>query len=190
MYCFIKRLLDIIFSLVAIILLWWLFIIIYFAVKKPVLFKQVRVGQHNKPFTIYKFRTMLTSTPEDIPTDCFMDAQNYITKLGGFLRTSSLDELPQLFNILKGDMSFVGPRPALFCQYELIAMRDALGASALKPGLTGLAQVNSRDELTTYEKATLDGRYTTTFGFITDLKIIFKSFSYVFNKKGITQGVK
>ena len=163
MYGFLKRFFDIVLSLVAIIVFSWLLIIIAVAIvvedKGNILFKQKRIGKNKKEFYIYKFRTMKVSTPKDVPTHLLDNPESYITKIGGFLRKTSLDELPQLFNILKGDMSIVGPRPALWNQFDLIALRDENGSNSVRPGLTGWAQVNGRDELPIDVKAGFDGEY-------------------------------
>ena len=144
MYGVLKRFFDIILSLVAIIVFSWLLIIIAIAIvvedKGNILFKQKRIGKNKKEFYIYKFRTMKVSTPKDVPTHLLDNPDSYITKIGGFLRKTSLDELPQLFNILKGDMSIVGPRPALWNQFDLIDLRDKNGSNSVRPGLTGWAQ--------------------------------------------------
>ena len=163
MYGFLKRFFDIVLSLVAIIVFSCLLIIIDVAIvvedKGNILFKQKRIGKNKKEFYIYKFRTMKVSTPKDVPTHLLDNPESYITKIGGFLRKTSLDELPQLFNILKGDMSIVGPRPALWNQFDLIALRDENGSNSVRPGLTGWAQVNGRDELPIDVKAGFDGEY-------------------------------
>lgn len=194
MYLKIKRVLDIIISLFAVLVLWWLLLIISVCIvaedKGGVLFKQRRIGKDKKEFYIYKFRTMKADTPKDVPTHLLKDPQAYITRVGAFLRKSSLDELPQLFNILKGEMSIVGPRPALYNQYDLIAERDKYGANALTPGLTGHAQVNGRDELPIDVKARLDGEYVKTISFITDVKIILKTVSAVISHDGYKEGTK
>lgn len=164
MYKVIKNVMDRLLSLVALILLSWLFIILIVAIKLdskgPVFFKQKRVGIGKKHFNILKFRTMRTDTPKDMPTHMLTNPEQYITKVGKFLRKSSLDELPQIINILCGDMAIVGPRPALWNQYDLIEERDKYGANDIKPGLTGWAQINGRDELEIPVKAKLDGEYT------------------------------
>lgn len=163
MYIKIKRIFDFFISLSAIILLSWLFIIIALVIKIEssgnIIFKQKRIGKNKKEFYIYKFRTMRSDTPKDMPTHLLENPESYITKSGKFLRKSSLDELPQLINILKGDMSFVGPRPSLWNQFDLIEERDKYDANSIYPGLTGWAQVNGRDELEIPVKASLDGEY-------------------------------
>lgn len=160
--------------------------------KGPVLFKQKRIGRHKVPFEIYKFRTMRTDTPKDLPTHMFENPDAYITQLGRFLRKSSLDELPQLFNILKGEMSFIGPRPALWNQYDLIEARDkeenGLCANAMKPGITGWAQVNGRDELPIAEKSKLDLFYATHYNFLLDIKILVLTITNVLTSKGVSEG--
>ena len=151
MYPFIKRGADVVLSLLALICLSPVYLLVALAVKLtspgPVLFRQKRVGRGGRLFTIYKFRTMRTDTPRDTATHLLQDPSRYITRVGAFLRRSSLDELPQFFNVLKGDMSIVGPRPALYNQYDLIAAREKAGVNAVRPGITGLAQISGRDEL-------------------------------------------
>ena len=157
----IKRILDIILSFVGMLVLLPVFLVLAVAIKAdsrgPVLFRQKRVGIHKNFFHILKFRTMRIDTPKDTPTHLLKNPESYITKVGRFLRKSSLDELPQIFNILKGDMAIVGPRPALWNQDDLIAERDKYGANDIRPGLTGWAQINGRDELSIAVKAKLDG---------------------------------
>lgn len=192
MYGFLKRFFDIVLSLVAIIVFSWLLIIIAVAIvvedKGNILFKQKRIGKNKKEFYIYKFRTMKVSTPKDVPTHLLDNPESYITKIGGFLRKTSLDELPQLFNILKGDMSIVGPRPALWNQFDLIALRDENGSNSVRPGLTGWAQVNGRDELPIDVKAGFDGEYIKKMGIIFDIKIILMTVVSVFTSKGVREG--
>ena len=192
MYWFLKRFFDIVLSLVAIIVFSWLLIIIAVAIvvedKGNILFKQKRIGKNKKEFYIYKFRTMKVSTPKDVPTHLLDNPESYITKIGGFLRKTSLDELPQLFNILKGDMSIVGPRPALWNQFDLIALRDENGSNSVRPGLTGWAQVNGRDELPIDVKAGFDGEYIKKMSIIFDIKIILMTVVSVFTSKGVREG--
>ena len=192
MYGFLKRFFDIVLSLVAIIVFSWLLIIIAVAIvvedKGYILFKQKRIGKNKKEFYIYKFRTMKVSTPKDVPTHLLDNPESYITKIGGFLRKTSLDELPQLFNILKGDMSIVGPRPALWNQFDLIALRDENGSNSVRPGLTGWAQVNGRDELPIDVKAGFDGEYIKKMSIIFDIKIILMTVVSVFTSKGVREG--
>lgn len=192
MYGILKRFFDIILSLVAIIVFSWLLIIIAIAIvvedKGNILFKQKRIGKNKKEFYIYKFRTMKVSTPKDVPTHLLDNPESYITKIGGFLRKTSLDELPQLFNILKGDMSIVGPRPALWNQFDLIALRDKNGSNSVRPGLTGWAQVNGRDELPIDVKAGFDGEYIKKMSIVFDIKIILMTVVSVFTSKGVREG--
>ena len=192
MYGVLKRFFDIILSLVAIIVFSWLLIIIAIAIvvedKGNILFKQKRIGKNKKEFYIYKFRTMKVSTPKDVHTHLLYNPESYITKIGGFLRKTSLDELPQLFNILKGDMSIVGPRPALWNQFDLIDLRDKNGSNSVRPGLTGWAQVNGRDELPIDVKAGFDGEYIKKMSIVFDIKIILMTVVSVFTSKGVREG--
>lgn len=192
MYQVIKRTFDFLLSLFMVILLSPILLVLALSIKLdsrgPVFFKQSRVGKNKKLFLIYKFRTMRTDAPKDVPTHLLNAAESYITKSGAFLRKTSLDELAQLFNILKGDMSFVGPRPALYNQDDLIAARDLYGANNVPVGLTGWAQVNGRDELPIDVKAKLDGEYVTRCGFWFDLKIIALTALSVFRHKGVVEG--
>ena len=156
----------------------------------PVLFRQKRVGIHKTHFEILKFRTMRTDAPKDAPTDELQEPDKWITPLGGFLRKTSLDELPQLFNILVGHMSFVGPRPALWNQFDLVSERDRYGANDVLPGLTGWAQINGRDMIGICEKAMLDGEYVNRMSFCFDAKCFFCTFARVFRRDGIVEGGK
>ena len=156
----------------------------------PIFFTQRRVGRNKSLFDMYKFRTMKTSAPKDCPTHLLSDPKSHITRLGGFLRRSSLDELPQLFNILVGDMSVVGPRPALWNQQDLIDARDRAGACALRPGLTGWAQINGRDELPIARKAELDGEYARKISFGFDCRCFFGTFWAVVSARGVSEGKK
>ncbi|MCD8089902.1 MAG: sugar transferase [Clostridiales bacterium] len=156
--------------------------------KGPVIFKQDRVGKNKKIFKILKFRTMYSDAPMNIPTHLLGNPEAFITKTGKILRRTSLDELPQLFNIIKGDMSIVGPRPALYNQYDLIEERDKYGANNIKPGLTGYAQINGRDELPIDVKAAYDGEYVKKIGFLTDIKIMAKTFISVIKQEGVAEG--
>ena len=191
-YMVIKRGIDFVLALLALILLSWLFVILCIAIKVdsrgPILFKQKRVGLHKSHFSILKFRTMRIDTPKDMPTHMLKDPEQYITKVGKFLRKSSLDELPQILNILAGQMSIVGPRPALWNQYDLIEERDKYGANDVVPGLTGWAQINGRDELEIPVKAKLDGYYVEHFGFLMDLKCFFGTITAVLFHKGVVEG--
>ena len=176
---YIKRLLDLLLSAVAAIVLALPMAILAVWIKidspGPVFFRQRRVGIHKTHFNILKFRTMRGDTPHDVPTHLLKDANSYITKSGAFLRRTSLDELPQIYNILAGEMSIIGPRPALYNQYDLIEARDAVHANDIRPGLTGLAQVNGRDELPIDVKAKYDGEYAADITFRKDLAIFFRS---------------
>lgn len=154
----------------------------------PVLFCQRRIGKDKAEFLIYKFRSMRTDTPKDMPTHLFNNADCFITPMGKFLRKSSLDELPQLFNILKGEMSFIGPRPALWNQLDLIAARDAVRANSIKPGITGWAQINGRDEISIEEKSAYDGYYVTHMSLWLDIKILMGTFTSVLTAKGVSEG--
>ncbi len=156
--------------------------------KGPVLFSQQRVGKDKKLFPILKFRTMYADTPKDVPTHLLQDPASRITKMGRFLRKTSLDELPQIFNILAGQMSVIGPRPALYNQEDLIKERDIYAVNALVPGLSGYAQVNGRDELPIEVKAKLDGYYAQNISFILDVKIFFWSIAAMFRGSGIAEG--
>lgn len=154
----------------------------------PVFFQQKRVGIHKQTFQILKFRTMYSQAPKDCPTHLLNDPEKYITPVGRWLRKTSLDELPQLFNILRGDMSIVGPRPALWNQGNLIAEREKYKANDILPGLTGWAQINGRDELEIVEKARLDGEYAEKYSFYFDAKIFCKTISAVIKKDGVKEG--
>lgn len=189
---FIKRLLDIVLSFIGIVILSWLFIIIMILIKVdspgPVFFKQKRVGIHKKIFYIHKFRTMRIDTPKDMPTHMLENPERYITKVGAFLRKTSLDELPQFFDVLVGNMSVIGPRPALWNQDDLIAERDKYGANDVMPGVTGWAQINGRDELEIALKAKFDGEYVAKLNFIFDVKCFFGTIISVLKKDGIVEG--
>ena len=188
---FIKRAFDLFLSLIGFIVLLPVFILISIGVKctspGPVFFKQKRIGKGKGHFTILKFRTMRVDTPKDVPTHLMTDPSKYTTGFGRFLRRSSLDELPQIINIIKGDMSIVGPRPALWNQFDLVSERDKYGANDVLPGLTGWAQINGRDELEIEEKAALDGEYVKNLSFAFDLKCFFLTFSAVIKSKGFKQ---
>lgn len=194
MYLFVKRLLDTIISFIGFVILSPLFLLLIILIKMdskgPVLFKQKRIGKFKKHFQIYKFRTMRIDTPKDTPTHMLENPDQWITRMGKFLRKTSLDELPQIINILKGDMSIVGPRPALWNQYDLIEERDKYGVHQLYPGLTGYAQINGRDELPILEKAKLDGIYTNKISFLLDLKIFLKTLIKVIRTEGVQEGKK
>ncbi|NLZ55319.1 MAG: sugar transferase [Clostridiaceae bacterium] len=187
-----KRCLDVFLSIIGLLVTAPVFLIVSVAItltsSGPVLFRQKRIGIHKKIFYIVKFRTMRKDAPKDIPTHMLQYQEKYITKLGRFLRRTSLDELPQLFNILKGDMAFVGPRPALWNQDDLIAERDKYGANDVLPGLTGWAQINGRDELPISVKARLDGEYVEKMSFRFDCKCFFGTIIPVFKQKGVVDG--
>ena len=191
-YLPIKRFIDIFLSLLGIIFLSPLFIILCIAIKVDsrgaIFFKQKRVGIDKKTFMMYKFRTMRIDTPKDMPTHLLTNPEQYITKVGKILRKTSLDELPQIFNILKGDMSIIGPRPALWNQDDLIAERDKYGANDVRPGLSGWAQINGRDELEIPVKARLDGEYVRRLGFLFDLRCFFGTVFSVLRQDGVVEG--
>ena len=188
----IKRLLDIVLSLAGIAVLAVPMLIISLAIKLgspgPVFFRQKRFGRHKSFFNILKFRTMRTDTPKDVPTHMLADPTKWITRTGAFLRKTSLDELPQLFNIFAGQMSVIGPRPALWNQDDLIAERDRYGANDVKPGLTGWAQINGRDELPIDVKAKLDGEYVKKLSFGFDCKCFFGTVKSVLRHEGVVEG--
>ena len=163
-------------------------ILIKLTSKGPVLFKQKRIGQNKKFFYVIKFRTMRIDTPKDVPTHQLKNPEQYITPIGRFLRKTSLDEVPQLFNILKGEMSIIGPRPALWNQDNLIAERDKYGANKLRPGVSGWAQINGRDTLTIQEKAKLDGDYVKKQSFWFDIYIILLSALKLFKDDSVVEG--
>jgi len=192
MYPAVKRVLDLLLSFLGIVLLSPLLLVLAVLVKLtspgPVLFRQKRVGKNRTYFEIFKFRSMRIDTPRDVPTHLLANADSAITPVGHFLRKTSLDELPQLFNIFAGQMSIVGPRPALWNQDDLIAAREAVGANALTPGLTGWAQVNGRDELPIPVKAQLDGYYAAHISFALDVKIFFRTIGNVLFGRGIVEG--
>nr|APZ79029.1 Initial sugar transferase [Streptococcus suis]APZ79049.1 Initial sugar transferase [Streptococcus suis]APZ79128.1 Initial sugar transferase [Streptococcus suis] len=192
MYPICKRILAIIISGSAIVILSPILLLIALAIKLdsrgPVLFKQKRVGKNKKHFMIYKFRSMYVDAPSDMPTHLLKDPTAMITKVGAFLRKTSLDELPQLFNIFKGEMAIVGPRPALWNQYDLIEERDKYRANDIRPGLTGWAQINGRDELEIDEKSKLDGYYVENMGLLLDIKCFFGTFISVAKSEGVVEG--
>lgn len=192
MYPIIKRVFDIVISGIAIILLSPVLIIIALGIKLdskgPVFFKQKRVGKNKGHFMIYKFRSMYVDAPSDMPTHLLDDPTAMITKVGAFLRKTSLDELPQLFNIVKGEMAIIGPRPALWNQYDLIEERDKYGANDILPGLTGWAQINGRDELPIPKKAALDGYYVQHLSFKLDLRCFFGTIISVAKSDGVVEG--
>ena len=187
-----KRLLDVVLSGIAIVVLSPIYLILAIAIKVddpgPVFFKQKRVGIHKTHFQILKFRTMKMETPHDVPTHLLENPQQYITRVGRVLRKTSLDELPQIFQIFTGKMSIIGPRPALWNQYDLIAERDKYGANDVAPGLTGWAQINGRDELPIDVKAKLDGEYVQNLSFLFDCKCFFGTIVSVLKSDGVVEG--
>ncbi|ABN45585.1 Galactosyltransferase, putative [Streptococcus sanguinis SK36] len=192
MYKFFKRTLDIVLSFIGMIVLSPFFLLLVLAIKLdskgPVLFKQKRVGLHKKHFYILKFRTMRIDTPKDTPTHLLENPEQWITKVGKFLRKTSLDELPQIWNIFVGDMSIIGPRPALWNQYDLIEERDRYGANDVLPGLTGWAQIHGRDELPIGKKAELDGYYVQHLSFGLDVRCFFGTIKSVAKSEGVVEG--
>ena len=192
MYTHVKRVLDLLLSLTAIVVLSPLMLVLALIIRTtspgPVFFRQKRVGMGKTHFMIYKFRTMRIDAPKDRPTHLLKDPTAYITPVGQFLRRSSLDELPQLINIIKGEMAVVGPRPALWNQFDLIAERDKYGANNVRPGLTGWAQINGRDELPIDVKARLDGEYVEKMGFCFDVKCILGTVVKVIRSEGVVEG--
>ena len=191
-YRILKGILDFLISLIALILLALPMAVLAIAIKiddpGPVFFRQKRVGRNQKTFQMMKFRSMKMDTPHDTPTHLLADPYQYITKVGKFLRRTSLDELPQLFNILLGHMAIVGPRPALWNQFDLIAERDKHGANDVRPGLTGWAQINGRDELQIEEKARLDGEYVQKLSFAFDVKCFLYTIKAVLCRDGVVEG--
>lgn len=190
----IKRVLDLVLSALMLLVLSPLLVLIAILIKLdskgPVIFTQKRIGKGKSYFNIYKFRTMRTDAPSEVPTNDLHGAGSYITRLGSFLRKTSLDELPQLINILKGDMSFIGPRPALWNQFELIELRDRYGANDVLPGLSGWAQVNGRDFLSLQEdkKAAYDGEYAHNISFGFDMKCLWLTVVNVLGMRGVADG--
>ena len=192
MYVAVKKIIDRVLAFIGLIVLSPLFLVLIAAIKLdspgPIFFRQKRVGIHKTHFEILKFRTMRTDTPKDMPTHMLKNPDQYITKVGRFLRKTSLDELPQIINILKGDMAIVGPRPALWNQYDLIEERDKYGANDILPGLTGWAQINGRDELEIPVKAKLDGDYVAKMSFGMDLRCILGTVVSVARQDGVVEG--
>jgi len=189
---YLKRIFDLMMATFAFVLLSPLFLLLCLLIKLdskgPIFFKQKRVGKGKTEFLILKFRSMKVDAPKDQPTHLLKNPDVYITRLGKFLRKTSLDELPQLINIIAGQMSIVGPRPALYNQYDLIAMRDEYGANDVRPGLTGWAQVNGRDELPNDVKSKFDGDYIEKMSFLFDLKCIARTFKSVSTAEGVVEG--
>lgn len=191
-YLKLKRVTDIILSFIGLILLLPVFLLLMIAIKLdsegPILFKQKRVGLNKQHFYILKFRTMRIDTPQDTPTHLLKNPDQWITKMGKFLRKTSLDELPQIFNILVGEMTIIGPRPALWNQFDLIEERDKYGANDIPPGLTGWAQINGRDTISIEDKAYYDGEYTKNIGIRMDIRVFMKTIVLVLQKTGIVEG--
>lgn len=189
---YLKRGIDFVLALCGLIVLSPLFLILCLWIKLdskgPIFFKQKRVGKNKIYFNILKFRTMYIDTPKDMPTHMLSNPDQYITKAGKFLRKTSLDELPQIFNILKGEMAVIGPRPALWNQDDLIAERDKYHANDIRPGLTGWAQINGRDELEIDVKAKLDGEYVKRMSFLFDVKCFFGTITSVLKHEGVVEG--
>lgn len=194
MYLKVKRLIDIILSLIGLIVLLPIFLILILVIKfdsrGPILFKQQRVGLNKIQFNILKFRTMRIDTPKDTPTHLLESPEQYITNIGRLLRKTSLDELPQIWNIFVGQMSIIGPRPALWNQFDLIKERDKYGVYEVPSGLTGWAQINGRDELPIKIKAKLDGEYVDNIGFKMDVKCFFGTIKSVIKNDGVVEGGK
>ncbi|MBE6753796.1 MAG: sugar transferase [Ruminococcaceae bacterium] len=192
MYRIIKRLTDIVLSFIGLVLLSPVLLVVVILIrvtsKGPAIFTQNRVGIHKTVFKMYKFRSMRIDTPKNMPTHLLDNPEQYITGVGRFIRRTSIDELPQLFNILKGDMSIIGPRPALPNQEDLIEQRDLYGANDVRPGLTGWAQINGRDELPIDVKARYDGEYCENIGLAMDLKCFFMTIGKVLSSDGYVEG--
>lgn len=189
---FVKRFLDVFISAIGILICGIPMLIVAVLIKKeddgPVIFKQKRVGLHKKHFELMKFRSMRLDTPHDVPTHLLENPDSYILKVGKWIRKYSVDELPQLFNIIKGEMSIIGPRPALWNQYDLIEERDKYGANDVMPGLTGWAQINGRDELAIPVKAKLDGEYVEKQSFLFDCKCFLGTITKVLKHDGVVEG--
>lgn len=192
MYLKVKRVIDMVLSFLGILILSPVFLLLIIAIKLdskgPVLFKQKRVGVNKTYFNILKFRTMRIDTPKDTPTHLLENPDQYITRMGKFLRKTSMDELPQIWNIFRGEMSIIGPRPALWNQYDLIDERDKYGANDVPPGLTGWAQINGRDELPIEVKSKLDGEYVKKISFRMDVKCFFKTIISILKRDGVVEG--
>ena len=194
MYTYVKFSVDLAVAIISLFLLAFVLGIVSIFIKVdskgPVLFKQQRSGKDKKPFTIYKFRTMTTDAPKNAPTCELQDATHYITRVGNVMRKLSIDELPQLLNIIKGEMSFVGPRPVILNEVDLIYERDKYNANSCKPGITGWAQANGRDEINFYDKARMDGEYTEKLGLMMDLRCLAKTVETILFAKGYQEGAR
>lgn len=191
-YIKVKRVLDAVISLIAIIVLLPVFIIVSLAIKidsrGPILFKQTRIGIDHKYFSLYKFRTMTIDTPKYCPTNMFNDSDKYITRVGRFLRKTSIDELPQLINVLKGEMSIIGPRPLIPSEVNVHILRDSEDVYSVLPGITGLAQINGRDNIDIVTKVKYDSDYVRNISFKTDIEILFKTVIKVLKREDIREG--
>jgi O-antigen biosynthesis protein WbqP len=191
-YFYIKRIFDFIYALIGLIILMPIFLLIGTLIKLdskgPVFFTQRRIGKDKNEFKMLKFRTMKSDAPHNVPTHLMKEPGKYITRVGKILRKTSLDELPQFINILKGDMSFVGPRPALYNQDDLVNEREKYGVHKVLPGVTGWAQVNGRDTLPIPDKAKLDGEYIKHFGLWTDAKLLVKTVFAILKSEGVVEG--
>ena len=189
-----KRIEDVSIALAALVILGLPMLLVAAAIrltsKGPALFRQKRFGKDKQLFTVYKFRTMSTKAPKNMPTNSFTNADSYITPLGGVLRKLSIDELPQLLNVIKGEMSIVGPRPVIKTEKKLISLRQKYHANSVKPGITGWAQVNGRDDLDDQRKAEMDGEYVQRLSFLTDVKIMIKTIGAVLMMSGHTEGTE
>ena len=187
-----KRIEDVSIALAALVILGLPMLLVAAAIrltsKGPALFRQKRFGKDKQLFTVYKFRTMSTKAPKNMPTNSFTNADSYITPLGGVLRKLSIDELPQLLNVIKGEMSIVGPRPVIKTEKKLISLRQKYHANSVKPGITGWAQVNGRDDLDDQRKAKMDGEYVQRLSFLTDVKIMITTIGAVLMMSGHTEG--
>ena len=188
-----KRIFDFVFSLIGIVALAVPMLIVAIVIKidspkEQILFRQKRVGKNDREFTMYKFRSMRQDAPHEMATKNFENPEAYITPVGKFIRKASLDELPQLFNVLKGDMSLIGPRPLITSEKDVLALRDKYGASRILPGITGLAQIHGRDEITNKNKASYDGKYTLNISLLLDLSIFFKTVLDVIHGRGVHEG--
>lgn len=192
LYSAVKRLFDVLLSAAMMLLLAPVLLIIAVAVaidtKASPLFVQTRMGRGNIPFRMCKFRTMSPNAPANVATYKLHNANRYISRFGAFLRRTSLDELPQLWNILVGDMSFIGPRPVVLTEKQLLELRARNGANSVRPGLTGWAQIHGRDDVAIMEKAMLDAYYVQRFSFSVDVRILFRTVGYVFSGEGVTDG--
>ncbi len=193
-YFIIKRIIDLVLCILGVLVLAPVLFLIALSIKLdskgPVFFRQKRVGKDKIYFQILKFRTMKVDAPNDAPTHLLANPECHITKVGRILRKTSLDELPQLFNIIKGEMAIVGPRPALWNQYDLIEERDKYGVNHVAPGITGFAQINGRDELTIVDKAKLDGEYIERMSIWIDIQCLFQTFIKVLKRDGVVEGKK